>query len=657
MAIYHARQIAQMSKDDLWNLPDARMKIQFDDGVVDAFTDATILSAYCFGPFYRRYPNCPAKMSHHQGNRQLEGDTIQDLLSTVLFDAHFAYPDEDIEEMYRLATQCNNRIFNDFTYRLEEYVSGLTILDFQEVIDNPTIKAANDSVQPTEASINRTYEIIKDTFATSKELYNNPIAKMARTGLVSMGQILQCVGPRGYCTDTDSNIFKTPVMHGYAHGVQSLAESMIESRSAAKALMFTKDPLQESQYTNRKIQLLAGSLMRLHRTDCGGGRLMPVRLNGGALFFYAGKQYKREEDVHVVGAPFRVLNRHDKHLIGELIYVRTIFDCRHPDPQGVCAGCYGQMALSVPRGTNIGHIAATVMCEAISQILLSTKHLDTSASQEGSILSDYDAGYLEENVETNTIKLSDRLENAKVALIVQTREATRLNDAIIVEDVKMLSPSSISSLTDIKLEITTPKGSEVVPLHVSDEVRKSFMSHDLLNHVKTNGWSLTAQGDIRIDLKEWDHAAPLLELPLKQVNMLDYMFTIERFLRASDKGKKAPTLRAYSSPEAGLMRLYELVTSRLKFNIVHMECLIKACMVRSTANADYRLPLSGNVTEFGRYNDIMAMRSLSAAMAFESQAKVLFSPYAFVVTNRDDHPLDPILGGVGLRYSRQWATM
>lgn len=656
MAIYHAKQIAGMTKDELWNLPDTLMKIQFDDGVVEARTDTTILSAYCFGPFYRRFPNCPAKMAHHLGNAAITSNVTGALLGSVLFDTHAAYPDQDMEELCRLASQCNNRAYNDFTYRLEEYVGGLSLLDFHEVIENPIIKAANESTQPTETSINRTYEIIKDAFSTSKELYNNPIATMARTGLVSMGQILQCVGPRGRCTDVDSNIFKVPVMYGYARGIQSLAESMIDSRTASKASMFTKDPLQESQYTNRKIQLVSGSLMRLHRGDCGGGRLMPIRLSGRDIFFYAGKQYKREEEVHLNGSPFRTLSRDDKHLIGELIYVRTIFDCRHPDPQGVCSTCYGQMALSIPRGTNIGHVAATVMCEAISQILLSTKHLDTSAHQEGSILSDYDGSYLSENLETNTVRIADRLSQAKLAMIVQSREAPRLNDVTIVEDVKILSQSTISSLTDIKLEITTPNGSEMVPLHVSDEVRKSFMSHDLLNHIRTHGTSLTANGDIRIDLSEWDHAAPLLELPLKQVNMLDYMSTIVQFLRASDKGKKVPTLRSYSSPEAGLMRLYELVSSRLRFNIVHLECLIKAHMVRSTAMADYRLPLSGNATEFGRYYDIMAMRSLSAAMAFESQAKVLFNPYAFVVTNRDDHPLDPIMGGAGIRYSHRWTT-
>lgn len=93
------------------------------------------------------------------------------------------------------------------------------------------------------------------------------------------------------------------------------------------------------------------------------------------------------------------------------------------------------------------------------------------------------------------------------------------------------------------------------------------------------------------------------------------------------------------------MKLYELVSSRLKFNIVHMECLVKACMVRSISHMDYRIPIAGNATEFGRYGKIMEMRSLGAAMAFEFHSKILLSPYAFVVTKRPDHPLDALIRG------------
>lgn len=644
MAIYNAREVARMSTSTLWELPDESMKVEFDDGVVETNTRATIFSAYIFGPFYRKYPNCPALCRHHIGQAQLGGQTTLELIGKVLFDAYDATPGVNIEEMMLLATELNNSVYNDFTYRLEEYVSSISILDFLEVIDHPKISKINSSLEPTETSINHAYDAIKEVLNTSRGLARNPISKAARTGLVSMGQILQCVGPRGRCTDTDSHIFKTPVLHGYAHGIQSLAESMIESRSAAKALMFTKDPLQESQYTNRKIQLLAGSLMHLWPGDCGGGRLVPMRLQGRDLAFYAGKLYLREDEISNT-ANYKILRESDKHLIGEQIYIRTIFDCKHPDPQGVCSACYGDMSLSIPQGTVIGHIAATVMCEAISQILLSTKHLDSSATSDGTILSDYDTHYLEENTESNTLRLSSRLDRAQVAIIMDARECPGINDAVVADDVRVLYPPGLSMLTDIKLEIVTPRTNETVTIHVSDEARKSHMTIELLEHVRKVGWTLTANGNYRVDLKDWNHSSPLLELPLKQVNMLDYMFTIERFLRASDKGKKTPTLRTYKTPEGGLAKLYELVSSRLKLNIVHLECLVLSCMVRSTTHLDYRIPLAGNATEFGRYGDIMAMRSLGAAMAFESHSKILLSPYAFVVTKRCDHPLDALLRG------------
>ena len=93
------------------------------------------------------------------------------------------------------------------------------------------------------------------------------------------------------------------------------------------------------------------------------------------------------------------------------------------------------------------------------------------------------------------------------------------------------------------------------------------------------------------------------------------------------------------------MRLYELVSSRLKFNLAHLECLVRTCMIRSSANWDYRLPAPGNAVEFGRYGEIMAMRSMGAAMAYESHGSILFNPLAFVVEDRPDHPLDAMLRG------------
>jgi hypothetical protein len=651
MAIYKAREIAQMTPEVLWALPDEPMKIEFDDGVVETDARATIFSAYMFGPFYRAYPNVPALKRHHICQDLMGGNTTLDLFGRVFFDVMDAYPEvvgearaKMAEDLSLITTIANNKLYNAMTYNLEEYVTSITSPDFLEVLDHPPIAKANAEVVATDASITHTYTVIKDELNNAKELVRNPISRAARSNLVSMGQILQVVGPRGRCTDTDSNIFRYPVLTGYAQGIQTLAGSMIESRTASKAIAFTKDPLQESQYTNRKIQLLAGTLIRLHWDDCGGGHWVPIRLQGRDLFFFAGKQYLREDSLND-RSQAKTLRESDKHLIGELIFIRTIFGCKHPDPQGVCAACYGEMAISVPMGTVIGHVAATIMCESISQILLSTKHLDTSASTDGSILSEYDAVYLDENIETNTLTLSSSLENAQLALIVQAKEAARLNDVQIINDVRVLAPQSISSLTDIKLEIVTNRVNEKVTLHVSDEARKSYMTHDLLEYIQQAGWTLTVEGDIRIDLKGWNHSSPLFELPLKQVNMLDYMYTIERFLRASDKGKTAPTLRSYRTPESALFKLYELVSSRLRFNIVHMECLVYACMIRSSAKRDYRLPLAGNATEFGRYGDIMGMRDLGAAMAYESHNKTIFNTYSFVVKDRPDHPLMAFVRG------------
>jgi hypothetical protein len=640
MATLKARAIAALSVDELWELPETPFKIEFDNGVIETSARATIFSAYIFGPFYQQYPEMPALKEHHIGDNYLTGNTTLSMTGRMANDWHDTYGiTKDQEVMWRLIYQITNNIYNDFTYRLEEYVGTLSILDFMEVLDQPQIAAINANVQPNRGSVDEAYRQIRKVLNDPKVLTNNPVSKSVRSKLVSIGQVLQCVGPRGLCTDIDSNIFRDPILVGYVQGIRSLADSMIESRSAAKSMMFTKDPLQASQYFNRKMQLLTGSFLRIHAGDCGSPHTIPMAVHSKDLDAFAGKYYIKE------GKLLRFLET-DKHLIDETVYMRTIFGCLHPDPQGKCATCYGDLALSIPRDTNVGHIAATSLCEVVSQKLLSVKHEDGSASSDDWTLSDFDKRYLEEGSDGNSIRLSERLEDDHVYLTVAAREADHLNDIMYVNDVKDLPVGLVSNLSEVQIKIISKKGEEPpVTLQVSDGSRKSSMSHQLLAYVKTYGWSLNAVGNYVIDLVNWNMSHQLFEMPLKQINMLDYMNMIEKFIKATDKGKQMKTLRDFETPDGALRKFYELVKSRLFVNIAHLEVIVYTVMVRSSLAKDFRMPIHGNAVEFGPYNDIMTMRSLAPAMAYERHNSVLLTPISFITEFRADHVLDAMLAG------------
>ena len=640
--MHHAREIAAMDVDTLWSLPDGVMKVVFDDGVVETTTRATIYSAYMWG-LYKRYPKTPALCAHHLGDRRVGSDTHMDLLGKVMWDCYDAYNGKlEVEELCRVIYQATNKIYNDFTYRLEASVKSLSILDFIEVIHHPLIRAANDAVEPTQRSIDATYSIIKKVLNDPRELINNPVANAAKNGLVSLGQINQCVGPRGYVTDVDSNIFREPILVGYVHGLRSLYDALIESRSASKALTFTEEPLQKTEYFNRRLQLLAASMEYIDMSDCGSKEYLKWRVRAGDLKHLAGKYYLTDKGLRRISDT----EADRKLLVGEAIMMRSVLFCKHKHAAGVCATCFGDLALSVPKGTNIGHVSATALCEQASQRVLSVKHEDGSSSVDAIELSEYDLRFIRVGTDPNTLKLSDRLDRSRVIMVVESKQAEHLPDVFVVEDVKAMPVSNYSDLTEVQFTIISPRGKEepvLIPVSVGS--RHSSLSHELLHYVKQHGWSLTANGNYSIDLKDWDAELPLFVLPLKHMNMLDYMATIETFLKATGEGGTQKTLKDFTTTEAALAEFYTLVTSRLMVNIAHLEILVKVATIRSDDAKDYRIPLWNQVPQFGKFSQIMGHRSLSAAMAYEQQKRVLNDPSAYLVENRPNHILDALLIG------------
>lgn len=644
--MYNARDIANMKKDEVWLLPDGPMEIQFDDGVLKTTARATIFSWYCL-VFHRHYPKIPLLMHNHLGLNRVSSSTHLDLLGKGYFSVVDTYGQLneaiDTEYMQLLVFQTTNDIYNDFTYRLEEYITSISILDFIEIVNEPNIAKVNNNVKPTQASIDQTYDVIRSTILDPNKFPGNPIAEASKSGVVSMGQVLQCVGPRGYLTDIDSNIFKYPILQGYTHGIRTLHDSMIESRSASKAQFFTKDPVADSEYFNRKLQLQTSIVNRLHRTDCGTKHTMPFRVRSTDLDALLGKYYVNDSGSLVA------IKEGDRHLIGQVLNLRTPLGCEHPDRNGVCLACLGELGHSVPDNTVLGHVSATVLCEIISQSVLSVKHLDGSSSVDALKLGAYESQYIHIGADPNTIKINNEHEGKKISLIISQEEAEFLPDVNKVKNIQTLLLSKVSELREIEL-IINEKGEEPdhAVLPVSMGSRMSSLSYDLLTYIKHVGWSLTVKGDYVIDLSDWDFDRPLLEMPLKHTNMVDFMKEVEVFIKAPKKNKinrRVKTIIDYPNPQESLMALYTLVGSKLKVNIAHLEIIVLATMANDPERYDHRLPLPKWKGKVSPFEDNMALRSNAIAMAYERQGGSLYDVRSYVVANRSDHYLDNILMG------------
>lgn len=637
---YQAREIWNLPKEEVWALPEGPMALVFEDGVVETHKRATVFSYY-MGVYHRLYPNTPLLTRHHLGDRRIGKSTHLKILGDAMWDCIDTYDRQvDVEDLCRIAYEITNEMYNDFTSRLKPYVSTISILDFIDVLEHEEVKKANAEVKPSQSSIDWTYQKITKILMDDGELVDNAVARMAKSGLVSIGQILQCVGPRGFLTDIDSNIFRRPILTGYCQGIRKLYDSVIESRSAAKALIFAKDPVAESEYFNREMQLVTSTLCRLHDVDCGSTNIIPFKVRAGDLKKIAGK-YHRE------GNKLVEITENDRHLINTMIEMRSVLRCQHPDPYGVCAVCFGSLSKGVPKDTNIGHVSTTVLCEKVSQKVLSTKHEDGSSKVDRfDVLTDFDKQFIREGNDETSLKLSEGLSGKKVWLTLADSQAPSLTN-IDYNDVRKLSLSHISRLIEVAFTTERADGTRstaYVPVSMGSRV--SSLSYEALEYIKRKGWELSRDNNYVIDLSEWDVELPLFQLPLKHTDMVEYMKSIKTFVKSTDKptrGKAPRSLKDFEGPIPALIGFYNLVSSKLTVNIAHLETIILSCMIRSEEDQDHRLPRPIEDGEVGTYNRNMEMRSLGVAMPYQNQRDRLKDIQSFVIKARPDNPMDNLL--------------
>lgn len=653
--VYRARDLAAMDRPALWALVnqlgrDTPIQVEFDDGVLQTNIHQTLFSAYCWG-IYNLYPRTPTSIRHHLNNGKMRNTTHTDLMNKVLWDCFDAYfGNVDLEALWKFIYDETNRLYNDFTYGCEAYVQTMTVFDFTDIASHPGILEAKEKTRPSAHSIESVaYTKAREILNDPAQLPFNQIARAVSNGLLSMGQVLQCTVARGAAADVDSTIFQTPIMSNFTDGMNSLYESIVESRSAAKSLTFNEDHLRKVEYFNRKVQLMASVILRLHRADCGTTQYMPWVVHSKDLSKMVGVYYWDPET-----RGLKAIRDSDTHLVGKQLQLRSPLYCAHKDPQGVCSTCIGEISYSIPDGTNPGDFMARCLGEEAAQTVLSTKHLDGNAAGSRLDISPFEEQFIAPGSEDNTIVIADRLKGKSVKIVLRESEAQGIAVIDFESGVRidLLQTSQISELSEVLFLIGDGRERTTETISVSSGSLRSSLSHEMLAYVRDHGWELDEHNNFVIDLKDWNFAQSAFVVPNRSENMLDIIKNIESFMRASttsggsgreDSDGKAVTLRTIKEIPVAMREFYELVTSNLSMNLPHLAVLLKSTMIRSSKHRDYRPPLLGNQVEFGAFDVTMERRSAAAAMAFERHHQMLTSPTSYIIKNRPDSLYDPLL--------------
>lgn len=652
LPVYQARDLLMMTSDQLCAMPNEYHKIVFDDGEIISNDRATKVSVLLWGPC-RQFPNSPMLKKYHLNDTRITSKSLVKLLNGIIWSIH-KWGDGKIEPetIARLAIEAKSSFYNETTTKFSAYVSTLSMFEIAEVYNHPAIRAANDNFEPTTHGIEKVaYENIKAVMLDPNNFKGNSIIEGLKSGTQKAEQLLQAFGPRGFPTDINSDIFPHPVRPGYIEGIWDHYENMIESRSGTKALLYNKELLRVTEYFNRKSQLIAQYVSRLHRTDCGAPYVrFPVlkvylkQMNGKYWF---NEETNQEE----------ILTGKEEHLIGKRILMRSIMGCIHSDSQGVCAKCYGLLADNIPLGSNIGQIAAVSMGDKITSAVLSTKHTDATSAVEQYKIAGIEANYLKEGKLSETLYLKKELEGKGYRLMIGRNEAANLADILMIENLSAYPATQASEMT--RIGMVRDVGGETIGdvLTVSLYNRRASLSSSMLEHIKRVSWTIDARDNIVIEMDGFDFSLPFLTLPYKHVNMYEVMKRIQSFLHSgsdtegsklsSDKvGFTSKTyLKNYTDVIDATVAFASLVCEKIALPLPHCEMLVYAMSIKSAANKDYNLPKPATSGQFEKFNKLMQSRSLGGAMSFEKQHEPLINPASFLYINRNDHPYDFAMKG------------
>lgn len=655
MALLNVREILTTSLDDIWGLQKGVYEVQFDDGQTVFMYHSHIQYNRILWEFYKDFPESQILPGHAFIGTDYGPHTHLQILGNIIWDTFDIYMAKglalDMDYISLRGYELTNLLYNQLTFRLEAYVSSSSLLDYIDIYRDPRIAEHVDKVRndpfPTPSKIESCSELLAKTVKKPEFQPYNPIVRVVKSANTKVDSIIQSIGMRGTATDIDSRLFKKPIVNGYLFGLDRLEDQMMDSRTSAKALSYAKKPMQDSEYLNRKLQLLAASVSTLYKNiDCGTKRYFETILpTAKHLNDYRGKYYFDEEQ----GIEKEIMPW-DTKLIGKTLKIRRVFSCNINDRYGCCVKCFGTLGYSIPEGTNIGHQCAINLQSPVGQLLLSAKHFTANGTADNFVFSDTEKRYLLiPNSNMNAFFVNPRLGEYTYKIRFYEKESEGIASLRNTTSFKGITPTRYSSLTTVKFIIFDSEGNPIdvmdINLTTPSQSRVSSFTIEALEYIIATGWENFEDGSCEVDMANWNEDKPLLLMPMKQFSTPEFMNSIEKFIRG-DVGNVKPMIK-YDTIEEGISAFHDLVSDKLSINISNLEIIMLSCMI--TSEEDYRPPIDKMNGILAKYSDIMFNRSLAPYMAYQTQSKAFRSEKSFIYKKRPPHPLDKLLmiGDVG----------
>ena len=546
-------------------------------------------------------------------------------------------PRSVLEPVYERMMSAVEYIYNEIICNNLEYVSSLDITDFLDIQLDPRLMSAIDNVRVKKdlTSIEKCYEVLDTVIRTRDDLVNNPIAKGYISGSISANQVKQLLGSRGFVTEIDSSIFKYPIASSFVLGMSDMYEMAVESRSGAKALYLSNRAISLSEYFAREMQLVTMGVESLVDGDCGNREYIEWVVQEDDFKNLLGLHYFTDNGEMIIGV-------NDRHLIGTTIKLRNLIKCKSSNKRHVCTACFGELSYNVPTHANLGHICTTILTAILTQLILSTKHITTSASSDTVVLNGHMKDFFimrnRSGSATYTFRsgsISKR--SCKYRLHIAQDSAPGLSDIGSSTNIHRLNITRVSSIRNIVISVEEPDGTvSTYPMDISQGNRNASFSIEFLKYVLKHGYEIDEMDRYVIDLSEWKHGTSFAVLPQVEFSYIHLAMAIKKMFKSM---REDPN----NSPEALLHTLFDTVNAKLDINLAMMQVIVYAYTAADPGNHNYDMARNSDTGSPAKIRSIMTNRSLGGAYAWESGMYTIHSPISFNGNNAVDHPLDVML--------------
>jgi hypothetical protein len=446
---------------------------------------------------------------------------------------------------------------------LGAYQQSMSILSLAKVQCHPAVKELTDyHIDPrlgtayAEDKHNELTGKLIDVIGTRGLIEDNVLINFMETGSLKPNQIPQQMLAYGTRSDIDDSMMSHVINESATSGLKSAADYAIESLSAKKSSYFNKHVIKDTQYFARVLRLNSSPIIKMYPGHCGSDVSIPLTIPKDHTHNYIDKVCFHEGERKVIS-----ISNH-KEFGGKRVSLISPLGCRHLD--GVCEYCAGRATdkpwVWLPSISNLGIFAGTKVGKAVSQKILSSKHLIKTKSLIYT-LHDSAKNYL--TTQSKHIHFRSNVSGLdKMTLRIDASALSHLNDLT-------HGKVDVEKFSDIKTFELVDAHNNVIELRLDVDRFIPFFSKYMLKHIKKNLSSIDIEDEYySIPLKGFDIKNPVCSYTVINDDMIAFTREFTAMLTTR--------IRTYTSLTNIMQDLTKVLYSKTSINIFFVEILLKS---------------------------------------------------------------------------------